>query len=148
MSGSRLPRVFHESMRLTSKISSITFRILILLSILFSAHLIAIHTNCLQDGPIFCPVRLIFGIPCPSCGITRSLLHFSLGNFRQAWTLNPFSYLLLILFVIWALNPLYIRQNKSASLKPKLVFPYIHFITLVFPVMFIWNIFRIMGSIY
>lgn len=44
-----------------------------------------------------CPVVMITGYPCPSCGMTRAgimLLHF---QFKEAFTFHPFIYF----FVIW-----------------------------------------------
>lgn len=39
--------------------------------------------------PHICLFQHFFGIPCPGCGITRSLLAFFVGDFQFAWILNP-----------------------------------------------------------
>jgi hypothetical protein len=39
--------------------------------------------------PHICLFQHFFGIPCPGCGITRSLLAFFVGDFQSAWMQNP-----------------------------------------------------------
>jgi len=39
--------------------------------------------------PHVCLFNKLFGIPCPGCGITRSLLAFFVGDFGRAWLQNP-----------------------------------------------------------
>lgn len=36
------------------------------------------------SSPFFCPFKALTGIPCPSCGLTRSFLAIAQGNFAQA----------------------------------------------------------------
>ena len=36
-------------------------------------------------GPVMCPLPLILGIPCPGCGITRSLACVTHGEFARAF---------------------------------------------------------------
>ena len=51
-------------------------------------------------GAIFkftiCPVRLLTGIPCPGCGITRSLRELLHGHFAEAFRLHPFIYIIIL----------------------------------------------------
>lgn len=42
-----------------------------------------------------CPMVLFCGLPCPGCGITRSLFCFFSGHFREAFIMNPCVYPLL-----------------------------------------------------
>jgi hypothetical protein len=49
-----------------------------------------------------CLIKLITGIPCPSCGITRSIILLINGDFFEALALNPLS---IIVAVIMALIP-------------------------------------------
>lgn len=50
-------------------------------------------------GAIFrftiCPVRLLTGIPCPGCGITRSLRELLHGHLAEAFHLHPFIYIII-----------------------------------------------------
>lgn len=39
--------------------------------------------------PHVCLFHQLFGIPCPGCGITRSLLALFVGDIHRAWILNP-----------------------------------------------------------
>lgn len=36
------------------------------------------------DGPVFCPMRLMLGIPCPGCGLTRAFCLMTHGRFLDA----------------------------------------------------------------
>ena len=35
-----------------------------------------------------CPVRRMFGINCPGCGLTRAMSYLIQGDFRRAWQRN------------------------------------------------------------
>jgi hypothetical protein len=39
--------------------------------------------------PETCSTFVVLGIDCPGCGLTRSFVHLSRGNWQQAWGLNP-----------------------------------------------------------
>ena len=36
-----------------------------------------------------CPMRLLTGLPCPGCGLTRAFLAFFSGNPAKAWSCHP-----------------------------------------------------------
>jgi hypothetical protein len=42
-----------------------------------------------QVGPILCPFRRITGVPCPSCGLTRSWQAAGHGRLREAVRAHP-----------------------------------------------------------
>ena len=50
--------------------------------------------------PALCPIKNIFSVPCPGCGMTHSFISIFQGEFAAAWRFNPFSYLLLALFAV------------------------------------------------
>src|SRR5262245_13930218 len=53
-------------------------------------------------GPVFCPVKLVLGLPCPGCGITRAFGHATHGLFREAFGFHALWPLLLGYFVfLW-----------------------------------------------
>ena len=53
-------------------------------------------------GPVFCPVALIVGLPCPGCGITRAFGHATHGKFREAFEFHSLWPLLLAYFTfLW-----------------------------------------------
>jgi len=37
-----------------------------------------------NEGPVLCPTRLVFGIPCPGCGLTRSFCAMTRGHIAEA----------------------------------------------------------------
>lgn len=41
-----------------------------------------------------CPSVIIFGYPCPGCGLTRGMLHLLKGDFAGAWNDNPSIFLI------------------------------------------------------
>jgi len=51
-----------------------------------------------------CPFRVVTGIPCPSCGSTRSLVHLAHGDIAGSLILNPLFSLAMItaLFLFFA----------------------------------------------
>ncbi len=36
-----------------------------------------------------CPMKLLFGIPCPCCGITRAMISLLKGNIRESFYYHP-----------------------------------------------------------
>jgi hypothetical protein len=47
-----------------------------------------------------CTFRVLFGIPCPSCGMTTSFAHLMRGNLSQALRANPGGVLLALVCAI------------------------------------------------
>lgn len=41
--------------------------------------------NALDNKQSFCPLKMLTGFPCPSCGITKSLVYTYEGNFLKAF---------------------------------------------------------------
>jgi Protein of unknown function (DUF2752) len=48
------------------------------------------------DGPVVCPFRLVTGLPCPACGLTRSWVFAMHGQWSEAITSNAFGLPLLV----------------------------------------------------
>lgn len=48
-----------------------------------------------------CPIRAIWGMPCPGCGITRAVMSILKMDYLYAWNLHPFSYLIIFSAVLW-----------------------------------------------
>jgi hypothetical protein len=46
----------------------------------------------IETGPVVCPFRLVTGLPCPGCGLTRAWVYIAHGDFGAALHANPFGY--------------------------------------------------------
>lgn len=46
-----------------------------------------------------CPVRLLFGFPCPGCGVTRAVLSVLRLDLKAAFQYNPVFPLIILLFL-------------------------------------------------
>jgi len=62
----------------------------------------------LPDVPL-CWFRFLTGLPCPGCGLTRSVFAIGGGNFAAAWQSNPFGYVVYGVLVVLFLSPLLAR---------------------------------------
>jgi hypothetical protein len=101
------------------------------------------HVNYENSTITPCLIKNITGIPCPSCGITRSLMLISKGQFLDSLMLNPLGYLLgfmAIIFPIWVIVDLFRKrvgfykffQKIEVLLRKKYVaIPAIIFIVLI-----------------
>lgn len=77
-------------------------------------HLLHAHS---PDTGTLCLFKATTGVPCPSCGITRSVLLLLQGNVLEAVWINPLGILagvLLILIPIWI--GLDLARNKTSLL--------------------------------
>ena len=71
----------------------------------------------LREAPVACLVKNISGIPCPSCGVTRSLILLGSGSFQEAMLMNPLGFLAAIALIIvppWILTDLFTQKNTLA----------------------------------
>ncbi|MEY3577428.1 MAG: hypothetical protein RL394_1011 [Bacteroidota bacterium] len=65
-------------------------------------------------GPV-CVFKKATGIPCPSCGATRSMIALINGDFLKAVLWNPIGLLLLgglAIFPFWLLHDLALKKNS------------------------------------
>jgi hypothetical protein len=104
----------------------------------------------LSEQPRVCLFKHFTGIPCPSCGSTRSILCLAHGDFLGAMMWNPFGFILsiiLITFPLWILFDIILKKesllkfyrNAEKILKNKLVA--VPAILLVL-INWIWNIYK------
>lgn len=49
-----------------------------------------IYAPFVGNGPVLCPFRLVTGLPCPGCGLTRSFCAMSRGQFLAAFGFHLF----------------------------------------------------------
>ena len=78
----------------------------------------SLRTSGFEDGPVLCPWRLLTGIPCPGCGGIRAMGAISTGQFEQAWLLNPITFLVCGVVLVWAvrITPLVEFSRKSLTM--------------------------------
>lgn len=51
---------------------------------------VAIPRSIATSGPVLCPFRLVTGLPCPGCGLTRSWVAVGHGDVHDAFAYNAF----------------------------------------------------------
>ena len=57
----------------------------------------------------FCWFHSATGLPCPGCGLTRSVFAIGSGEFAAAWAFNPFGYLVYGILIVFLFLPLLAR---------------------------------------
>ncbi len=67
-----------------------------------------------------CPLQIIFGLPCPGCGLTRAGIRLLTGDFIGAWKMHPFIYVW-VFFFLYLCYKRYIRGKKMVGLIPIVV---------------------------
>jgi len=73
------------------------------LSLGFVGLVLGLRFTALREIPLPpCLLRKFTGIPCPSCGCTRSLLAWSHFNFAQAFFFNPLFFVCCVAGLLWA----------------------------------------------
>ena len=63
-----------------------------------------------------CLVKNLFGIPCPTCGMTRAWLHFFRGDFTGAFMFHPLFLLPAIIAGLFVFIPRMRHHRRSAVL--------------------------------
>jgi hypothetical protein len=59
-----------------------------------------------------CAFKQLFDFPCPTCGLTRSVLYTLHGQFGEAWRLNPAGLLLVSGLVLLALALIFLSLQR------------------------------------
>ena len=62
-----------------------------------------------------CPMQLLFGLPCPGCGLTRSGLLFLSGHPVKAFFMHPFLYAWILIALDFLINR-YLLGRKGKEL--------------------------------
>jgi hypothetical protein len=65
---------------------------------------VVIPVGVVQHGPILCPFRLVTGLPCPGCGLTRSWIYFMHGDLGQSLYFHPLGPISLIVAALFVLG--------------------------------------------
>jgi hypothetical protein len=97
-----------------------------------------------------CFIKQISGVPCPSCGTTRSVIAITKGNYLAALNINPLGYLVITIMLIvpvWICVDLllkkqtlltYYKKAEQFLKKPPVAIVFI----LLLIVNWIWNIYK------
>jgi hypothetical protein len=87
------------------------------LAILISTLLILLFVPMIPHVPHFCLMKRLFGIPCPGCGITHSLMAAFRFDLANAWIANPAGIAIALLFCYQIVTrPVAIALPRSAEL--------------------------------
>jgi len=74
------------------------------------------RTFSLALEPGVCLFKRVTGVPCPSCGSTRSVLSFLRGDFAGAILLNPFGVIILIILLVFPVWIIYDVLSRKSTL--------------------------------
>jgi hypothetical protein len=69
--------------------------------------LILLPAGIFDEGPVLCFSRLVFGVKCLGCGLTRALMHLIHFDFKMAMAYNPLCLAalpLLLWFAVWRMR--------------------------------------------
>jgi len=69
----------------------------------------------IEDGPVLCPFRLLTGLPCPGCGLTRAWVYLAHGQWRDSFLANPFGMVMVALLVALVIAVVTARVRRSAA---------------------------------
>ena len=68
-------------------------------------------------GPVLCPTALLFGLPCPGCGLTRAFGHVTHGLFREAFEFHAIWPLFLGYFIfLWIYQVVEVWRGEPPKL--------------------------------
>lgn len=68
-----------------------------------------------RELPVICPSRLLFGVTCPGCGMTRSVLLTLGGDLRGALNVNPAGPVLVAALILLAAQLLFAARVNGAD---------------------------------
>jgi hypothetical protein len=106
--------IFNNLVDLNSKNNLYLF-VFILTGIGYTWIFFNIYFNKLNSSLTVCVLKSTTGIPCPSCGATRSLGSIIDLNLYSAFIINPLGYVIavcLVLFPLWILFDLIFRKES------------------------------------
>ncbi len=81
----------------------------------------------------FCPIKMSTGLPCPGCGITKSIVFMYDGNFTKSFyyhLFGPFAFAFLVGIIILFSIEIFTKKSFSKSIFFNLKIAYFLAITL------------------
>ncbi len=82
---------------------------LVIICVMITGYFILYYFPASLSEFVVCPIKRVFGIPCPSCGSTRATILLLKGEFMQSLQLNPLAILsnsLFLVSIIWMMADL------------------------------------------
>ncbi len=70
---------------------------------------LVLSPSSIEDGPVLCPFRLLTGLPCPGCGMTRAWVYLAHGWWRESFAAHPFGVVAVALLVALVVGVLLAR---------------------------------------
>ena len=64
------------------------------------------------DYLIPCLWKSFFGVECPGCGVTSSIIEIFKGNLQFAWEINKLTFLILPLLLLYSVKKLILKVNQ------------------------------------
>ena len=68
-----------------------------------------------------CPMRMLFGIPCPGCGTTRAFLFLIQGKFSEAAISNPLWIYIVVSGTIFLFNRYFVTSTSVSESITKIL---------------------------
>jgi hypothetical protein len=65
--------------------------------------------------PFYCPFKMLTGLPCPGCGMTKAVLSLAKGDFQGALVYNPFVFFLMFMTAVSIVPRGQIEKRLPAS---------------------------------
>jgi hypothetical protein len=96
-----------------------------------------------ESGPVLCPFRRLTGLPCPGCGMTRSWIYLTHGDWHAAFAANPFGPLVALAVVALAVTV--VRERAGGRRPPD--FERLVRSRWVLPVVVAWLVFGVVRAV-
>jgi hypothetical protein len=87
--------------------------LLVLVPVLFAL----IPTSLIESGPTLCLYRLIFGVRCPGCGMTRAVSAMFHGNISAAIGFNRLIIIVFPLLCVWYVKEMFATVGNVFELR-------------------------------
>ena len=80
-------------------------------------------TGAIDDGPVMCPFRAATGLPCPFCGLTRSVYALGDGDLAHSLELSPLGIPAVVLAIVALALLLAARSGRLDVALPRAAGP-------------------------
>lgn len=71
--------------------------------------------------PVSCIWVAITGFPCPGCGLTRAGMALLKGNFKEAFQIHPFIYIIVAMALVFCIYRYILKRSQKVFVKYALV---------------------------